>query len=188
MSTTGIVLTALVFAGVVAGQESSGEDASAYLAEKDGRKELKAPLTLREEQSGFAGTTGTVFTIEPSGRWRVERFRRVGGDKEELTPVRSGTLSQSDLEALAKALASQDLAGLAEKAGREPKVNAHRITIRFGTKASTLEGLPPRRGRTSLADHIREAAPRDEQASRVWDRFAGLVQAVERHCPEPKAP
>jgi hypothetical protein len=188
MSMTISVLTVLMLAGGVAGPNSPGDDPSTYLTEKDGRKELKAPLTVREEQSGFAGTTGTVFTIEPSGRWRLERFRPAGGGKEHLTPVRTGTLSLAQLETLAKALAAHDLAGLAAKTGREPKANPHRVTIRFGQKTSTLEGLPPRRGSSSLADHVRKAAPANEQASKVWDQFAGLVQAVERQCQEPKAP
>lgn len=188
MTRTVSVSTVMVVAGVVVQAASSGGDARAYLTERDGRKELKAPLTMREEQVGFVGTTGTEFTIEPSGRWKVERFRRAGGGKEQYTPLRSGTLSPSQLDALAKSLAAHDLAGLTAKAGREPRANPHRITIRFGQKVSTLEGLPPRRGSAPLADHVRDSAPKDELSSKVWDRFAGLVQAVEKHCPEPKAP
>jgi hypothetical protein len=188
MSTIVSVVMVFVLAGVVQGPDSSGDSASKYLTEKDGRKELKSLLIVREEQSGYAGKTGTVFTIEPSGGWRVERFRPAGDGKEQRTLLRSGTLSPSQLEALAKSLAANDLAGLAAKAGQEPKANPRRVVIRFGEKTSTLEGLPPRRGSASLADHIRGAAPAEEQASKVWERFAGLVRAVEEPCQEPKAP
>jgi hypothetical protein len=188
MSLTASIVTALVLAGFVGISGPSGDDAGAYLTEKDGHKVLKAPLTLREEQAGIAGTTGTVWTVEPSGNWKVARFLSNPGGKEQLTPLRSGTMAPSQLEALAKALSAGDLAGLPAKAGREPKVNPHRVTIQFGQKAATLEGLPTRRGPSSLADHIRNAAPANEQASELWERFAHLVRAVETHCPEPKRP
>jgi len=188
MARSASFLSILVLGGVVSGSISRGDDAHMYLTEKDGRKELKAPLTMREEQVGFAGATGTVFIIEPSGQWKVERFRRVGGGKEELTPLRKGTLTPSQLETLAKALADHGLSELTAKAGREPKANPHSVTIQFGQKTSKLEGLPPRRGPSSLAEHVRKAAPEQEQATKVWDQFAGLIQAVERHCQEPKAP
>jgi hypothetical protein len=188
MSITTSVLTALVLSGFVASPGRSGDDAGVYLSEKDGQKVLKAPLTLRVEQVGFAGTTGTVWTIEPSGHWKVARFRLSPDGKEQLTPLRSGTLSPAQLEAMAKALAARNLAGLPAKTGREAKVNPHRVTIQFGEKKATLEGLPPRRDSSPLADFIRKAAPADEQASEVWERFAHLVQAVETHCQEPKQP
>ena len=36
------------------------------------------------------------------------------------------------------------------------KVNPHNVTIKFGKKAATLEGLPPRRG-GSVAEHVRKS-------------------------------
>jgi hypothetical protein len=159
-----------------------GGDLGAYLGEKEGRKALKAPLTLREEQGGIAGITGTEWTIEPSGQWRVARFSPNKDGTERLSTLRSGTLSPADLESLARTLDGQDLAGLPEKTGPEAKANPHRITLRFGKKTATLEGCPPRRT-PSIAENIRKAANAVPGAdAAVWERFANVAHAVETHC------
>jgi hypothetical protein len=182
MSIMASFLTALVLVGMMMGPGFSGDDLGAYLTEHDGRKVFKEPLTLREEQGGIAGITGTLWTVEPSGQWRVARFRQNKDGTERLTPLRSGELSPAQLEGLAKTLAAQDLVGLPDKMGREAKVNPHRITIKFGQKAATLEGLPARRNLT-LAEHIRKSAPAKEKADAgLWMRFTHVVQAVESHC------
>jgi hypothetical protein len=186
MSMTNSFLATLLLVGMTTGTGHS-QNLGAYLSEKDGRKELKESLTLREEQGGIAGTTGRVWTVEPSGQWRVARFRTRGG-KENLTTVGSGTLSPAELEALANVLAAQDLTGLPEKTGHEPKVNPHNVTLKFGKKTATLTGLPARRSHT-LADHIRKSAADKPQADGgVWERFAHVVQAVETHCPAAEKP
>jgi hypothetical protein len=188
MSMTASFLTALVLVGAMTDPRPCGDDPDAYLTEKDGRKALKEPLSLREEQGGIAGMTGTVWSIEPSGQWRVARFRYDADGAERQTPVRGGTVSREQLEALARVLASQNLAELPEKAGREGTVNPHRVTIRFGPKAATLEGLPARRNLT-VAELIRKSAPAPDQADAgVWERFAQLAQAVESQCQAPGPP
>jgi hypothetical protein len=159
-----------------------GQDLGTYLTEKDGRKALAHPLSLHEEQEGIAGKTATVWTIDPSGKWKVARVRYNKDGSERETPVKSGALSPEELAALAKVLSDHDLAGLPDKTGREPKVNPHRLIIKFGQQKAALEGLPARRN-LSLADLIRRSAPTNEKATAgVWERFAQVAQAVESHC------
>jgi hypothetical protein len=188
MSMTASFLTSLVLAVMMTDLGYCGQDFGAYLTEKDGRKALKEPLTLREEQEGIAGTTGTVWTIEPSGQWRVARMRHDRDGTERLTPLRSGKLPPDRMEALAKVLAERNLTGMPEKIGREAKVNPHRVTLKFGQKTATIEGLPARRNLT-VAELIRKSTPANEQAAAdVWDRFAHMAQAVESHCQEAEKP
>jgi len=189
MSTRRGITTGLVLAAVLAGPGLAADDPATYLTENEGRKVLKEPLTVREGQVGIAGLTGTVWTVEPSGEWKYSRFRRNRDGSEHLTPIRGGTLSAAELEDLAKSLARREFSTLPEKAGREVKVNPHNVTIKFGKKAATLEGLPPRRG-GSVAEHVRKSAPQNEAAdSGVWNRFAHILEAVESRCRAPeKAP
>jgi hypothetical protein len=181
MPTTSSSLAALVLVGMMAGAGHGG-DLSTYLGEKEGRKALKEPLILREEQGGYAGITGTVWTIEPSGQWRVARFSPNKDGTERLSTLRTGTLSPADLESLARTLDAQDLMGLPETTGPKAKVNPHRITLKFGRKTATLEGVPPRRN-LSIAENLHKAAGAIQGAdTAVWERFANVVQAVETAC------
>ena len=187
MYPTTYFLAALVLVGVATGPEARGGELGDYLVDKEGRKVLKEPLTLREQQDGFAGKGGTVWTVEPSGRWHVSRFRS-GQDGERLTPLRDGTLSATELEDLAKALVAQDLAGLPEKTGTEPRVNARLVVLKFGQKTATLAGIPPRRDQ-SLAETIRKgAAAQKPDDPGVWERFARVSQAIETSCPAAEKP
>jgi hypothetical protein len=174
-------LATLALGGVSTGPEARGGELGDYLVDREGRKVLKEPLTLREQQEGIAGKTGTVWTVEPSGRWHVSRFRSEK-DGERSTPLRSGTLSASELETLAKVLAAQDLAGLPEKTGTAPKVNGRLVTLKFGGKSATLAGLPPRRNQP-LAENIRKGIEaKKPEDSGPWERFAHLSHAVETSC------
>jgi hypothetical protein len=182
MSSTAVISAALLLVAVMASPGFSVDEPGAYLTETNGRTALKEPLIVREEQGGIAGITGTVWTIEPSGEWKVSKFRRNRDGTDQLTPVRSGKVSPAELEDLAKSLAQRNLSGLPEKAGRESKVNPHKVTIQFGKKMATLEGLPPRRV-TSVAEHIRKSTHANETADAgVWDRFVHITEAVESRC------
>lgn len=184
MSSVAAVSAALLAVSMVASPGFSSDEPGAYLTESQGRKMLKEPLTVREEQGGIAGITGTVWTVEPSGEWKVSKFRRDGEGTDHLTPVRTGKLSRAEIDDLAKSLAHGDLAGLPEKSGREAKVNPHNVLIQFGKKTAALEGLPARRV-PSVAAHIRKSAPSNEEAGTgVWERFAHITEAVESRCKE----
>jgi hypothetical protein len=182
MAITASSLAGVFLAVVMAEAGFCGQDLGAYLTEKDGQKALAHSLSLHEEQEGIAGKTGTVWTIEPSGKWKVARVRYNKDGTERQTPVRNGTLSQEQVTALAKVLTEHDLAGMPEKTGPQSKVNPHRVIIKFGQTKATLEGLPARRN-LALADLIRRSAPKNEKAAGgVWERFAQMAQAVESHC------
>jgi hypothetical protein len=188
MSSTATFLTSVLLLVTMTSLGFSGQDVGAYLIEKDGRKALKEPLSLREVQEGIAGKTAMVWTIEPSGAWRVARARSNKDGSEHLTPVSSGKMSLEQLEALAKVLADVNLTKLPEKTGHAAKVNPHEVILKFGQKTATLEGLPPRRN-LKVAELIRQSAPTGEAAeAKVWERFAHVVQAVESHCQQPKTP
>ena len=60
MSLTASFLTSVLLLVMVTVRGFGGQDVSAYLTEKDGRKALKEPLSLREVQTGIAGRTATV--------------------------------------------------------------------------------------------------------------------------------
>ena len=176
MSLTASFLTSVLLLVIVTGPGFGGQDVSAYLTEKDGRKALKEPLSLREVQTGIAGKTATVWTIEPSGEWRIARARSDKDGSEHLTPVSSGKMSPEQVEAMAKVLADVNLAGLPQKTGHAARVNPHEVVLKFGKKTATLEGLPPRRNR-NVADLIREYAPSNQATeAKVW----GTVRS---HCP-----
>jgi hypothetical protein len=182
MATTASLLTTLVVLGMMAAPGFPGEDLGAYLVDKDGRKALKEPLTLRVTQDGIAGKTGTVWTIETSGKWRVSRLNTKDG-QEHLTSIRTGIMTAAELESLAKTLHAQKLTEIPAKTGTEPKVNAHTVTLRFGERTASLAGLSSRKSPT-LAEHIRKsAATKPEAEARVWERFAEVAKAVETLCP-----
>jgi hypothetical protein len=174
-------LAVLAVVGVSSAYSPAQANLDAYLTRQDGRQVLKEPLSLREEQGGIAGITGTIWTVETSGHWRVEQFSDRGGT-EHRTTLRTGILTPARLEELAKTMDAHNLAGLPEKTGPQPRVNPHNIIIKFGTKAAMLTGVPPRRN-PSLAENIRQGATaKPEVETGVWQRFAHLAEAVETCC------
>jgi hypothetical protein len=99
---------------------------------------LSAPLELKVSQSGFAGVTGTVTTIEPDGTYRVSGF------VNDMTrpPESEGKLQPEALDELARSLESRDFARLPAELGETPPVNAKTLTLRYGGHSTTLS-LPP---------------------------------------------
>ena len=187
MSITRWLVVALVAAVFVPRLKARDDGSGDYLTKKEGRAVLKEPLTLREQQDGFAGLTGTEWTVEPSGRWKVSRFRTEGG-QQKCDEVSSGTLSPSELEDLGKALAKHDLSGLPEKSGTAPAVNARLVRLKFGEKVATLAGTPNRRGKP-LSEALRQGLEARKQAvPGVWERFVGISEAVEKSCKGAETP
>jgi hypothetical protein len=140
----------IVFFGVAA------QDGDDYL--KDGK--LTHPLKVVQLQGGFAGFTGTEYTIEPDGTWTTASVFN-----KKITPKDKGKLTAKELETLAGLLAKNELAKLPAKSGKQPGANPHTITIEFGkTKAALVGQMQPK------------ADPND--AGSVESRFAGIVQGV----------
>jgi hypothetical protein len=99
---------------------------------------LSAPLTIKDTQSGFAGETGTVWTIAPDCSYTVAR--QIG--LKILDPHKQGRLSQEQQAQLKKLLDRVAAAALPKELGTGTQVNARRITLSYGGKDSTLALAP----------------------------------------------
>lgn len=143
-------LTLFLWASVAAADD--------YLT-KDGQ--LKQTLEVTTAQGGFAGFTGPMWVIEPSGKWK-SGFSSNG----QLKKVESqGELTKEQLAALAAALAKYDLLGLPKQEGK-PSTNHFVATIKFGKQAQLL--LP-------AGSKLPQPGPKE-----VAERYAGIVEAVKR--------
>lgn len=143
--------------------EVDGTQPDAYLA-VDGS--LRHALILRDSQTGFAGDSGHLWTIEPDGAWRHQTFLNRTVRKPDYT----GRFSKSQLESLAGSLARYDLLGLPEQMGTTPGVNPHVFAITFGKDRRALVG----RGGACLPP----ADPKNAAAAE--QRFASLVRMLQR--------
>lgn len=123
------LLMALTMTAMAAGVEP-------YLT-PDGR--LRAELELRESQSGFAGVTGTVWTVEPGGCWSRAAFL----NDRVRPPEQRGRLSGKLLAELAGLLRDHGFAALPTQTGVPPPVNPHTRSIRFGDSVRKLVLPPP---------------------------------------------
>lgn len=94
---------------------------------------LKMTLTVKETQDGFAGTTGTVWTIEPDWRFRVSRIF----NQHVAEPHLKGSLTAVQQKHLSEVVSKEAPAELQAQIG-VPSVNAHRITLEFNGKVSVL--------------------------------------------------
>jgi hypothetical protein len=104
---------------------------------------LTEKVELQELQTGFAGTTGTVWTVEPDGRYTI-----AGKINEQLTPRQEGMLDAAQLSKIAETLAAADAGNLPIEMGEPPPVNPQTIILRVGEKSSTFNtigGIDPDR-------------------------------------------
>ena len=99
---------------------------------------LSAPLVLKDTQSGFAGETGSVWTIAPDCSFTVAR--QVG--LNVLQPHKQGQLTPQQRLQLKQMMERMTATALPEQLGGGPQVNARRITLAYGGKQSVLT-LPP---------------------------------------------
>jgi len=129
---------------------------------------LSAPLTIKDTQSGFAGETGTVWTITPDCSYTVAR--QIG--LQTLDPHKQGRLTLEQ-QALLKALLDRIAAsGLPKQLGTATQVNARRISLSYDGKDSILT-LAPGGGDLSA---IRAAAGSD--AARALLDLADQVKGM----------
>jgi hypothetical protein len=99
---------------------------------------LSAPLIVKETQSGFAGETGTVWTIAPDCSFTVAR--QVG--LATLEPHKQGRLTAEQQGRLKELLGRVTTAALPQHLGAEQQVNARRITLSYAGKDSVLTLAP----------------------------------------------
>jgi hypothetical protein len=99
---------------------------------------LKMTLTVKDTQDGFAGTTGTSWTIEPDCTFRVSRLF----GQHVAEPHLQGSLTPEQQARLSDILAKTAVAELPAQMGETPLVNARRITLEYGGKVSVLSMGP----------------------------------------------
>ena len=114
---------------------------------------LKMPLTVKDTQDGFAGTTGTVWMIELDCTFRISRLF----GQQVAEPHRWGSLTPAQQARLSAILAKVAVPELPAQMGETTRVNAHRITAEYDGKVSVLSLSPG----DSDIDAIRTSGPRD---------------------------
>ena len=121
---------------------------------------LTAPLTIKDTQDGFAGQTGTVWTIAPDCTFVVAH--QIGPRSD---PIKQGRLTAGQQARLGEQLARSAVADIPEQLGNaSPPVNARRIALSYGGKRSVFT-LPA--GGGGLNDL--RASTRDPSAGRLLD-------------------
>jgi hypothetical protein len=91
-------------------------------------------LTVRDTQDGFAGKTGTIWTIKPDCSYEVARFRGT----EVSPPHLKGQLTPEQQSQLASALAAAAVETLPANIGAPAPVNSRQISIDYGGKTAVL--------------------------------------------------
>jgi hypothetical protein len=129
---------------------------------------LSGALTLKDTQHGFAGETGTVWTIAPDFTFTIAR--QIG--LKILEPYKQGRLSPEQQAHFKAMLDRVGVAGLPKRLGSGPRVNARLITLSYGGRDSVLM-LPP--GGGDLRS-LRAAAGDDPAAALL--EIAGTVKEM----------
>jgi hypothetical protein len=103
-----------------------------------GDQPLKDTLELRILQTGFAGVTGTIYRIEPSGAFVAKTLiNDVEGDV-----VKSGQLDLAAMIAISENLNAVRLEELPERSEIYAGINPALIDVRYGDLVRVLS-LPP---------------------------------------------
>jgi hypothetical protein len=158
-----------------------------YLTKEGDRHQLKHRLVLRDEVRGYAGLSGRMWVVEPDGRWSLVDLRPAGSGKVKEVQRQAGQLKPDELVALAKDLAAHDLNGLPVKHGENPKINPHRIVLKFGDKEMVLNGIIPRRKNETNREIIDKSAPsQDSAGANIWTRWSALAHSIESRTTSPK--
>ena len=99
---------------------------------------LSVPLTIKDTQDGFAGETGTVWTIAPDCSYTVARQIAL----KTLDPHKHGRLTSEQQGQLRELLSRVAAAGLPKQLGAATQVNARRISMSYAGKDSVLTLAP----------------------------------------------
>ena len=94
----------------------------------------KPMLTIKDSQDGFAGKTGTIWTIKPDCSYEVARFRGT----EVSPPHLKGQLTPEQQSQLAGVLAAAAVETLPARIGEPAPVNSREISIDYGSKTVVL--------------------------------------------------
>ena len=126
---------------------------------------LSSPLVVKDLQDGFAGQTGSVWTVNAD--CTISVARQMGEKVGE--PYFRGQLSTEQRAELREVLEKTAPASLPAQAGAGgPAVNARRVSVALGPAVSTL-ALPP-----GGDLHVARASEGDRPAARLLE----LAQTV----------
>ncbi len=139
---------------------------------KEGR--LTATLTLKDGQGGFAGFTGSIWTVRPDGSWDRKRFINRTMRKAD----QQGKLTAEELHSLAAVLAHAQVDKLPPKMGKFRGANPHVVTLSWG-KHQCVWTLPPGSPVPKYLDQ-----PFGKLTSQ--DRFAEISQILLKILKKPK--
>jgi len=103
---------------------------------------LSAPLTIKDTQSGFAGETGTVWTILPDCTYTVAR--QIG--LQVLDPEKRGRLTPEQQSRLKELVSRMSSVRMPRELGGGPQVNARRVALSYGQTETVLTLAPSSRG------------------------------------------
>jgi hypothetical protein len=113
---------------------------------------VKPMLTIKDSQDGFAGKTGTIWTVKPDCSFEIARFR---GD-DVSAPHAKGQLTPEQQSQLAAVLSTEAIATLPSHSGEASPVNNRQITIDYGGKTAVLDlGMGDPAGQGNLPDPAR---------------------------------
>ena len=117
---------------------------------------VKPMLIVKDTQDGFAGTTGTIWTIKPDCSYDVARVRA----GEVSPPHLKGQLTPEQQSKLAAALSAAAVETLPARIGEPAPVNAREITIEYGGKTAVLNlgmgGTNVQGASSDIAGHVVE--------------------------------
>jgi hypothetical protein len=126
------------------------------------------PLTLTETQGGFAGTTGTVWKINPDCSFTISRLINA----MVSDPHRRGQLT-SEQQSKLTGLLAEKAANLPAKVGQPVQVNPHQLTLIAGGKTSVLDLPPGPGGLESVKGGAEDAAKRLVEIFEVVKELTG---------------
>jgi len=122
-------------------------------------------LVLKDTQQGFAGTTGTVWTIAPDCTFQVARLF---GDRV-LAPHIQGRLDEAQKSRLAAALERTHAGDLPAQLGEGSVVNPRHIVLERDGRTAALSLSP---GDTDVGKLL--AASPDDPARRMFELAAAV--------------
>lgn len=95
---------------------------------------LRDTLVVRLSQSGFAGETGTIYTVESDGSWSTRAFvnERVGEMQAE------GVFTDEQLNELAGMVDTEVFADGEGSTRKAPDINPQGIRIEYGDRSVAL--------------------------------------------------
>ena len=89
-------------------------------------------LEVQVTQSGFAGEFGTLWIIEPSGKWSRQEI--VGNGVQPVDSENTGALTHEQLARLIQVLQQNNITTLPEHLGGNDRANPRRLLILWGDK------------------------------------------------------